>query len=338
MNSLRASSVLFLTLANVATAAQLRSDIKLSPGGPVGTWDGSLGAELILTDNAHDLVEQWNLIRQQPVAPASEGWPRFVLIYRDSSTAKRGIPLQAGVFFTGCASGGDGRCDAVVRYAVEAPGGRSWIEPLTNTLWARPAPTGERATEFGEGTLDIVIGPDDPLGAYTLQAEVLDQISGRRASLSRTFTAIEAGAAELDGIKAGARAVLAGADRLELLSLDPEAPLRSSSKGFHGFKILGKTVITSEDDRRRLFFALNKGEAETSGMLASCFNPRHGIRASKHGQMVDLVICFECLQVVAYLNNDKAGGFLTSKSPQPVFDSLLSKAGVRFADKKTNGS
>ena len=49
------------------------------------------------------------------------------------------------------------------------------------------------------------------------------------------------------------------------------------------------------------------------------------------------MICFECLQVVAYLNNDKAGGFLTSKSPQPVFDNLLSKAGVRLANKTPHG-
>jgi len=35
------SLVLFLTLASVATAAQLWSDIKLSPGGPIGTWDGA---------------------------------------------------------------------------------------------------------------------------------------------------------------------------------------------------------------------------------------------------------------------------------------------------------
>ena len=50
------------------------------------------------------------------------------------------------------------------------------------------------------------------------------------------------------------------------------------------------------------------------------------------------MICFECDQVVAYLDNHNAGGFLTSKSPQPVFDDLLAKAGVRLANKKPHGS
>ena len=33
------------------------------------------------------------------------------------------------------------------------------------------------------------------------------------------------------------------------------------------------------------------------GRQAKCFNPRHGLRATKAGVMRDLVICFECHNV-----------------------------------------
>ena len=111
----------------------------------------------------------------------------------------------------------------------------------------------------------------------------------------------------------------------------------SPSKDFHSFKILGKTTITSVEDRRRPFSALNRGNAESSGFVAWCFNPRHGMRASDHGRTADLVICFECLQVVAYLNDKRAGHFITSEPPQPLFDELLRKSGVQRAKKPREG-
>jgi len=333
VNPLRLPVLLFFVLASTVTAAQFRYEIHLSPGGPAGTWDGPLGAELILTDNSRALMNEWNRAAQVPVDPASFPWGRAVVVFRDTDLAERGVPLLAGVFFTGCASGEDGRCRAVVRYRVDTPGGDSWIAPQMKNVWLEAVPAWKDATAFGEEPLELVIGPDDPLGVYTVQAEVHDLVSDRRVSLSRTFTAIEAGADELDGVDAQARAVLAGAERLEVFSLNPEMTHRPWSKTFHNHKILGKTVIDSTQDRRRIFLALNKGHAESTVIMGACFNPRHGLRASAHGRTADLLICFECLQVEAYLNGDDAGGFLTSATPQPVFDDLLRKAGVRLAKK-----
>src|SRR5262249_28821233 len=136
-----------------------------------------------------------------------------------------------------------------------------------------------------------------------------------------------------DGVDAGARAVLANADHLELLSLEPGSARSPRAEKFHGTKVLGKTVIDSAADRHRLFLALNKGNAETTAFRGSCFNPRHGMRASGHGRTADLEICFQCGVVIAHLNGEYAGHFLTSASPQPVFDDLLRKAGIPLARK-----
>jgi hypothetical protein len=67
------------------------------------------------------------------------------------------------------------------------------------------------------------------------------------------------------------------------------------------------------------------------GRVAACFNPRHGIRASREGKTIDLVICFECLQVYVYAEEGRQGSFLTTSSPQPVFDQVLREAGVPLA-------
>jgi hypothetical protein len=125
------------------------------------------------------------------------------------------------------------------------------------------------------------------------------------------------------------KAVLDKADSFELLSLEP-SERKEAKGGFHGWKVLGKTEVKDADTRKDLVAALEKGVAENKGEVAKCFEPRHGIRATRDKKTVELVICFECLQVRGYVDNsDKnTDGFLTSKSPQPAFDKVLKGADV----------
>ena len=60
----------------------------------------------------------------------------------------------------------------------------------------------------------------------------------------------------------------------------------------------------------------------------ACFSPRHGIRVTRHGRVTDVVICFECRQVRVYRDGHSVASFLTSASPQPVFDDVLRQANV----------
>src|SRR5262249_35638882 len=95
-------------------------------------------------------------------------------------------------------------------------------------------------------------------------------------------------------------AILNEADQLELLSLDPDQEKDSKDK-FHGWNVLGKTEIKDKKAREGVVSAVSKGVKESDGTRANCFEPRHGVRASKGKQTVDLVICFECLSVEIYL-------------------------------------
>src|SRR5829696_4569024 len=132
-------------------------------------------------------------------------------------------------------------------------------------------------------------------------------------------------------IPEGARAALEEADRFELLSVVPDRQPDRPEDDFHGWTVLGRTPVTDADTRSALVTALKKGAGENDGIAANCFNPRHGIRATRGDQMVDFVICFECLQVQVYAGAGRAGGFLTTASPQPAFDRVLREAGVPLA-------
>jgi hypothetical protein len=128
-------------------------------------------------------------------------------------------------------------------------------------------------------------------------------------------------------------AALQKADRFELYSLDPDIPDVKPKNDFHGWKVLGKTLVKDAAARKKLVAALQKGVAENDGVAAGCFNPRHGIRVIGKNKTVELVICFECLQVQVFVGGQARQGFLTTESPQPAFDKILTDAGVPLPKK-----
>ena len=122
-------------------------------------------------------------------------------------------------------------------------------------------------------------------------------------------------------IPSPAKSILENADRLELLSLEPHYRSDNSAGHFYGYPVRRTVVVTSPETREALVSAFERAVEENDGMVAACFNPRHGLRASKGTKHEDFVICFECLQVVA--RGDVVGEFLISDSAASVFDSVL---------------
>ena len=74
--------------------------------------------------------------------------------------------------------------------------------------------------------------------------------------------------------------------------------------------------------------ALETGAKDNTGEAAACFNPRHGIRVKSGDKTVDLVICFECLQVKSFAGDKDGPSYLTTRSPQPTLDQVLTDAKV----------
>jgi hypothetical protein len=136
-------------------------------------------------------------------------------------------------------------------------------------------------------------------------------------------------------IPARAVAILDDAESFELLCLDPERTERGeqTASTYHGWKVLGVAAVPDADTRQRLLTALKRGVDENKGAVAACFNPRHGIRATRGSDTAELVICFECFSAEVYLGGRRTGNFLTTNSPQPVFDDVLRAADVLLAKK-----
>jgi len=125
-----------------------------------------------------------------------------------------------------------------------------------------------------------------------------------------------------------ATAVLTGGARFFLMSLNPaprqwyESTGKPTPQGeeFHDYFVQERIEITDKEERAALIKALVAGIAAADA-AAACFNPRHGISAEMRGEKVDLVICFECLQIRVYGGGGE--GVLTTRSAEPAFNAAL---------------
>lgn len=127
------------------------------------------------------------------------------------------------------------------------------------------------------------------------------------------------------------RKILDAAERFILLSIEGEGEGKpdSTESSFHGFDILGKAEINDDREREQLLGALYRGIAESDGRPAVCFAPRHGISATLGDETVDLVICFECFQILVY--EKQQHHVCITDSPSDAFSAALKRAGLPLA-------
>jgi hypothetical protein len=97
-------------------------------------------------------------------------------------------------------------------------------------------------------------------------------------------------------------------------------------ESFHGHAVLGKLEITNPAQQQTILEAMNRGLTEED-IPHKCFNPRHGLRLQQGAEVQELVICFQCRQLFSYPSKDQ-GTIIISASPQPLFNKILSDAGV----------
>jgi hypothetical protein len=153
------------------------------------------------------------------------------------------------------------------------------------------------------------------------------------------------------------RAILDGSESFVLVSIDPTPPFpqnqidsltnlftdeksdspttntepkRDTRELFHDYPVLGRTEIKDPKRRSELLNALYRGVEKYRGAIPSCFEPRHGIIATNGTNKVELVICFECVQVAEYADGNYSWS-LMSKEPRDLFNRTLAEAGVPLA-------
>src|SRR5437867_168035 len=157
----RASTVLLMALSITSTAfPQWREDGKVVPDRPWAKSAGDFGAKLMLTDKPDELFAAWE--KKGPAVLMSE-----------TESTKRGVPIVAVVFFTGCTANKRGMCEATVRFTAYTPDGKAWGKPQEGELWVNKPPPPKDQIQLSIGNMGLVIDPDDPLGVYRVQAEIV---------------------------------------------------------------------------------------------------------------------------------------------------------------------
>lgn len=135
-----------------------------------------------------------------------------------------------------------------------------------------------------------------------------------------------------------ARDVLEQAEVFELLALHPEHDAAEgvpAEQLFHRWHVLGRTRIDGATERRTLIEELYRSLDGNPGEAASCFIPRHALRAVRGDREVGVVICFECLQCLVH--GVKAEGTVTGyllEESERVYDAALKRHGLKKHPRK----
>ena len=155
-------------------------------------------------------------------------------------------------------------------------------------------------------------------------------VRSRTASPPSSAAPASAASAEARADFNEAAKLIEQADSFDLYSLNPESE-GEDKNGFHGYTVLGKTTLKDKATREKVLAAIKKGVGDSDGKAARCFIPRHGVHAVHKGKTVDLVICFQCLQIRVFVDGKRTQGFLTTGEPQKAFDATLKAARIELA-------
>lgn len=133
------------------------------------------------------------------------------------------------------------------------------------------------------------------------------------------------------------KSVLATSERFTLYSLKPISVMsrKHGAGAFHGYPILGQMEIRDVSKLQELVAALYGGIAENTGFEAACHNPRHAIRAVKGRRIVEMTICFECMNIMVF-ENGRRHKERTTDSPELLFNRVLRSANIAI-DKRQDG-
>ena len=131
------------------------------------------------------------------------------------------------------------------------------------------------------------------------------------------------------------RRVVRSASALEILALDPAWPMsqeaREDPANFHGHKVLGRATLADSAVMLDLLNLIARSYRANDTTVAACFSPRHGVRVREAGSIVDLQICFECLQMKVFRDGERVHSGLMASTYEPLVSKIYRSAGLALA-------
>lgn len=129
----------------------------------------------------------------------------------------------------------------------------------------------------------------------------------------------------------GVLAVLANPDRVELIALHPyphQIEGDQEMERLHDYGVLGRNALADSASANEVLALIEQGIEASNGMVAACFNPRHGLTVTTADAVWDIVICYECLSMQVYRDGERVDGHLTAESVEPQVTAIYQAAGL----------
>lgn len=119
------------------------------------------------------------------------------------------------------------------------------------------------------------------------------------------------------------------ADSMELVYLVPEELFDPPNKEsdveyFDWWKVSSRLLLDDAQTKEIAAKLVDDLESHWDAGGADCFEPRHALRLYRKGTHLDVVLCFQCVQLWCFdADGNRSGGYTgISKDLQPLLDSL----------------
>ena len=164
----------------------------------------------------------------------------------------------------------------------------------------------------------------------TAMTQLPGLLANESVEVAKTLrTASDTGARELTSAASemATQTNAAGASVKDLRDVLREAQGLVDAPKFFYYAELGRATLTDPAKIRAVVEAVYGGINDSDGMVAACFNPRHGIHAEVDGKPVDFVICFECLSMHIHVEGERNPA-RTTGAPGEFLTKIWEEAGL----------
>lgn len=169
----------YLLLAISLMSQAVSAEVWYENGSPASRREsmggsGDFGAMIILTNDAKSVLSGWSKISPGVNIPTTE-------------RIKKGEPIEALVFFSGCTPNSIGNCITEIDYQILKPDGSVYFEHKKAELWKdKPAvPVGK--LELAVDRVGLVAETGDPVGRYKIKCAVRDVVGKAEFNIESSF-------------------------------------------------------------------------------------------------------------------------------------------------------
>jgi hypothetical protein len=136
-----------------------------------------------------------------------------------------------------------------------------------------------------------------------------------------------------NALPADAAEALRSASEAEIYSLEPydsAVDEEADSSRLHGYLVLGKAALDPVSSRAAVA-EFETAVANWNGLVAACFDPRHGLRTKSNGHTFDFLLCYDCNGLAVYRDGTHVTSIGVTGSPR-VLDEMMEALGLVLSE------